>query len=137
MPQFVSLYFRFKLDINANLTMQNGEWMFIRAFFSVINSFDTHKRKPIYLLLHNAVWLPHAFSQWYIETKLLFSLALSPRVHYQVFWLLNLLMTCQLIGFNQPKTFWRQLNLQHGNTTKNTHFIHNNFWDSLTFQVIL
>ena len=55
MPQFVSLYFRFKLDINANFTMQNGEWMFIRAFFSVINSSDLHKLKPIYLLLHNAV----------------------------------------------------------------------------------
>ena len=28
-PVFVSMHFRFKLDINANFKMQYGEWMFI------------------------------------------------------------------------------------------------------------
>ena len=33
--------------------MQNGEWVFISALFSVTTSFDTQRLKPIYLLLHN------------------------------------------------------------------------------------
>ena len=35
--------------------MQNGEWMFVSAFFSVINSFDAPRFEPVYLLLHNAI----------------------------------------------------------------------------------
>ena len=54
MSLFVSMHFRFKGDINANFTMQNGERVFISAFF-FITSFDTERLKPIYLLLHNAI----------------------------------------------------------------------------------
>ena len=33
MSLFVSMRFRFELDINANFTMQNGEWVFISESF--------------------------------------------------------------------------------------------------------
>ena len=54
MPLFVSMHFGFKLDINANFTKENGDWMFI-IVCSVINSFDAYRLKPIYLLLHNNI----------------------------------------------------------------------------------
>ena len=73
--------------------------------FSVITSSGTQRLEPIYL---HALWLCHAFSQWYIKTTLLSGLASFARVHYQVFWLTNLLMICQLINLSQPKIFWRQ-----------------------------
>ena len=38
---------------------------------------------------------------------------------YQIFWTSNFLITCQLISLKQRKIFWRQLNPQHRNTTKN------------------
>ena len=33
MSRFVSMHFRLKLDIKANFSVQNGEWVFISAFF--------------------------------------------------------------------------------------------------------
>ena len=33
MPLFASMHFKFKLDINANFTMQNGEWVLSSGFF--------------------------------------------------------------------------------------------------------
>ena len=44
MPLFVSMYFRFKLDINANSTMQNGEWVFISVFF-LLSTYLTPKER--------------------------------------------------------------------------------------------
>ena len=35
MPLFVNMYFRLKLDVNVNFTMQNDEWVFISAFFQL------------------------------------------------------------------------------------------------------
>ena len=48
------MHFRFKLDMNANFTYHNGEWVFISGF-SVIISLDAQKLKHVYLLLHNAI----------------------------------------------------------------------------------
>ena len=44
MPLFVSMYFRFKLDINANSTMQNWEWVFISVFF-LLSTYLTPKER--------------------------------------------------------------------------------------------
>ena len=43
MPLFVSMCFKFKLDINANFTIKNEEGVFTSCF-SVINSFDTQRK---------------------------------------------------------------------------------------------
>ena len=53
-----------------------------QCVFSVITSFGTQRLKPIYLY---AIWLYHAFSQWYIKTTLLSALASFPSLHCQVF----------------------------------------------------
>ena len=36
MPLFVSMHFRFELDINMNFTMQNRECVFISEFFLLL-----------------------------------------------------------------------------------------------------
>ena len=80
------MHFRFKLDINANFTYQNGEWVFISAFFLLSPHLTPNDLKPIYLLLHNAIWLHLSCYQRYIKIKLLSDVASFPRIHYQIFW---------------------------------------------------
>ena len=35
MSLFVSMHFKFKLDLNANFTIQNDDWVFISVFFQL------------------------------------------------------------------------------------------------------
>ena len=59
MSLFVSMYFRFKLDIKENFTKQNGEWVFISVFFSVINSFDTQREKSFSFICYYITLFDH------------------------------------------------------------------------------
>ena len=56
MPLFVSMHFRFKLDINANFTAQHGEWVFIIVLF-LLFLFNTQKA---YLFTRYLI-MPHIF----------------------------------------------------------------------------
>ena len=49
MPLFVSMHFRFKLDIDGNFTMQNGEWVFIKAFFQLSRSLVLTQRLSLFI----------------------------------------------------------------------------------------
>ena len=50
MSLFVSIHFQFKLDMNVNFTMQNGEWVFISEFFLLLPaSFDTQRFKSLFI----------------------------------------------------------------------------------------
>ena len=59
MPLFVSMHFRYKLDINANFTMQNGEWVFISAFFLLLPHLTP---KDLSLFFTRCVIMLHIFS---------------------------------------------------------------------------
>ena len=60
MSLFVSIHFQSKLDMNVNFTMQNGEWVFISAFFLLLPaSFDTQRFKSLFI--YTNLIMPHLF----------------------------------------------------------------------------
>ena len=49
MPLFVSMYFKFKLDTNANFTMQNGEWVLLSMCFFLLSTHLTPKERYVFI----------------------------------------------------------------------------------------
>ena len=111
------MHFRFKQDKNANFTYQNGEWVFISAFFLLSSHLTPNNLSPFicyYITLSGYVF--HFLND--SKNKTVFWSSLVPKDTLSRILTVKLLMTCQLINLNQPK-IWRQLNPQYGNTTKN------------------
>ena len=62
---FVSMHFRFKLDINANFPMQNDDWVFICAIFQLSSHLTP---KDLSLIICSWRTLPEcATPVWHIE----------------------------------------------------------------------
>ena len=107
------MYFRFKLDINANFTMQNGEWMFITVF-SVIHSFDTQRKSFFYLIT------PRIFSI-IRKNKTVFQPSLVPKGTISSILTIKLVKNMPAHQFEVNKDFLKTDKIRNMETEQRTH----------------